>query len=81
MTELERVKTENAELKRQLEERRLLLKRKGCMDLLIAGLIEINLCVVMTQKWDTMLLYFFLTESVGLFALIAWISFCDSKKS
>lgn len=72
---------ENADLKRQLEERRNLAKKRFYADLLIYCLLEINLFAIMTQQWDVKLLYFFLAEVVGLLVWTGWAFFWESRKS
>lgn len=64
---------ENADLKRQLEERR--------FETFTNCLYLVNVLAVTTQKWDVWLLYFFATESAGLFIWMAWVAFWDSRKS
>ena len=54
----EPLEKENADLKRQLEERRNLAKKRFYADLLIYCLLEINLFAIMTQQWDVKLLTF-----------------------
>lgn len=71
---------ENADLKRQLEERRNLAKKRFYADLLIYCLLEINLFAIMTQQWDVKLLYFFLAEVVGLLVWTGWAFFWESQK-
>ena len=81
MDDLEQLKIRNAELKRQLEERRNLAKKRFYADLLIYCLLEINLFAIMTQQWDVKLLYFFLAEVVGLLVWTGWAFFWESRKS
>lgn len=77
----EPLEKENADLKRQLEERRNLAKKRFYADLLIYCLLEINLFAIMTQQWDVKLLYFFLAEVVGLLVWTGWAFFWESRKS
>ena len=81
MNELDRLKTENADLKRQLEEQRLLSRKEFYANLLIYGLLNINIFVIMTQKWDFALLYFLLAEALGVFVWTGWAYFRESRKS
>ncbi len=73
MHDIEQLKAENAELKRQLKERR--------FDTFVNCLQLVNVLVITTQKWDTWLFYLFAAELLGLFAWIILVTFCDSKKS
>lgn len=77
----EPLEKENADLKRQLEERRNLAKKRFYADLLIYCLLEINLFAIMTQQWDVKLLYFFLAEVVGLLVWTGWAFFWESRKA
>lgn len=76
----EPLEKENADLKRQLEERRYLAKKRFYADLLIYCLLEINLFAIMTQQWDVKLLYFFLAEVVGLLVWTGWALFKEKEK-
>ena len=76
----EPLEKENADLKRQLEERRHLAKKRFYADLLIYGLLEINLFAIMTQQWDDKLLYLFLAEVVGLLVWTGWALFKEKEK-
>ena len=73
MTELERLKIENAELKQKLETRR--------FETFTNCLYLVNILAITTQKWDGWLLYFFTAELAGLFVWISWAAFWDSRKS
>lgn len=73
MTNIDTLQKENAELKRQLEERR--------FGSFINFLYLVNILAITTQKWDTWLLYFFTAELAELFIWLAWASFWDSRRA
>ena len=73
MTELDLLKTKNAELKKKLEERR--------FEAFTNFLYLVNILAITTQKWDTWLLYFFTVELTELFIWLVWTSFWNSRKS
>lgn len=71
MQEVEELKIKNAELQNKLENRRLET---------ISYLISlINILVIMTQKWDVLLLYLFALELIGALIWMGWVAFLDSK--
>lgn len=78
---MQQMQKENAELKRKLEEQRLFQKKEFYANLLFYGLLNINILVIMTQKWDITLLYFLLMEALGLFVWTGWAYFWESRKS
>lgn len=71
MQELDALKIKNVELQHKLENRRLET---------ISYLISlINILVIMTQKWNAVLLYFFALELGVAVIWFGWEAFLDSK--
>lgn len=68
---LETLKIKNAELRKKLEIRRL--------ETISYLIFLINILVIMTQKWDILLLYLFALELIGALIWMGWVAFLDSK--